>query len=328
MKSLLLKFIVSVLVVAGALIATDITSKANQQAPLPVETFKTTYKGYRTSTSWMKKPTLAERCTDTETIYGAKPKNPGTYPVLVYVHGTFADWSNNQEGRKFIEQAASLGFVAMAITYSSSSSMNEAGIQRHAYCMFNQSHSSKNAASVMCSIQGADCSKGLLVTGFSQGAGIATVAKNYNQNVKAVWAIGLSAYIYPKEKIPTDTLPAPYGTRSLPNDKLVINMGEASNLSTKKPLPVDIPSLKQMTGVNCGNSYDCVRSDGSGYYLVSNTEIKDKVADHAYWMKVNSSWSKGLSFTFYPKTFDPGFNVTSTTKWSMLTNLNWLRSQL
>lgn len=325
MYKVLAKVICSVLVIIGifGFIDTFHPAKAETGA---IQTFETSYKGYNTRTSWRSSLTMADRCTDTQKIYGARPVAAGNYPVLLYVHGTYADWGNNKEGREFVKRAASLGYVAMALTYSSGSSLNDAGLQRHAYCMFDQNHG-KDGLTAACAVSGANCSNGVVLTGFSQGAAIAAIAKNYNESVKAVWGIGLSAYIYPSHTVPTNALPSPYGTRVLPSDKLVINMGQASNLFKKDLIAEDLPSLKQLTGVDCAGDYRCLQSNGSGYYVVANTEVADGTADHAYWMQVNKFSKGSLSFTLSPKKFDPGFDLPAATDWSLARNLNWLKSQ-
>lgn len=315
------------LLVGGVIFNYSFNENPNANAQMPIQTFQTTYSGYNTSTSWISSYNMEKRCSKTQTIYGAKPAAAGIYPTVIYLHGTTADTNKNKEGQRFVEKAAGQGFNAYAVTYTSSGSLNEKGLQRHAYCMFDQNHGTKDAVSSICTTAGATCEYGLLLSGFSQGAAIGAIAKNYNSKVEALWAIGLSAYIYPSKKVLPDALAAPLGTRALTNDKIAINMGEASNLSTRKPIKEDLPSLKQLTGTDCGTAYDCIQPNGSGYYIVSNSEIKDKVADHCYWQMVNK-WSTGMSCTTAPTDFEPGFQPPATTKWSMITNLNWLKSQL
>ncbi len=314
------------LALCAGVVISSAPALAETPTQLSIKKFETSYTSYKTSNSWMWWKTDTEKCGKQQTIYGARPANGGSYPVLIYLHGTFADWGKNKEGQRFVELAAAQGFIAVAMTYSSSGTLNEKEDNYHANCIFNKNFSG-SGVNAICKITGADCSK-LLVTGFSQGGIIAAMAKNYNSDVKAVWGIGLNASIFPRDRVFKDVLPAPYGNRALPNNKLVINMGEASNTWTKKPIAEDLPSLKQLTGVNCGSNYDCLQPNGNGYYVVSNSEIKDGVADHAYWMKVNPSWKKGLSFTFSPDQLDPGFQPPATTQWSMIRNLDWLRSQL
>jgi hypothetical protein len=327
MKNLMCKVLCSVLVLAGVFGVADTFNAANAQAPVPITKFTTTYKGYNPSSSWMSWLSLDQRCTKTQTLYGAKPATAGTYPTLIYLHGTTADSNSNKEGQRFIERAAAQGFVAMAVTYDSGGSLNEKGLQRHAHCVFNEARTG-NGLTAACKVAGATCSNGVVLSGFSQGGAIATIAKNYSPKVKAVWAIGVSAYIYPSKKIPTDAFAAPHGIRVLPNNKLVMNMGQASSLSTKNLIPEDLPSLKKFTGVDCGTGFDCLQTNGAGYYVVKNSEIKDGTADHCYWLMVNKTFPNALSCTTSPTEFDPGFQPPATTKWSMIRNLDWLRSQL
>ncbi len=304
-----------------ALITTSVVAfalSAGAQTSVPVQTLKTTYYGYNPNTSSRLAP--ASRCTvKNKPIYVAKPAAPGNYPVLLYIHGTYGDLSGNVEGQSFVKEAAGQGFVAAAITYNSASTNSDSGYAGHAYCMFEQTHPT-NAIATICNVPGADCSKGLLVSGFSQGAVIATIAKNYNQNVNAVWAIGLSAAILPKDQTPAYVVAAPGGTRALPNNKLVINMGESAQNFTNHLNPYDLPSLKQMTGVDCGDSYKCAQN-GYGYYVVANSEVADGKADHCYW-----EGNSGCQLA--PKNLEVGFKPPATTEWSMIRNLDWLRSQL
>ena len=317
-----------VVLIGTAIFNFNLTEKPNANAftALPIEKFEMKYAGYNPGTAWMSWLSDLQRCSSTEVIYGAKPTTAGNYPTLVYLHGTTADSNKNKEGQKFIELAAAQGFVALAATYDSGSSIRERDLNRHAYCMFGDDNQG-SLKSTICSHAKVDCSDGILMSGFSQGAAIALIAKNYEPSVKALWAIGLSGYIYRNYDVPSDSFAPPLGTRALPNDKLVINMGEASNIFSKKLAAADLPSLKQMTGNDCGNEFDCIQANGSGYYVIKNAEIKDGVADHCYWLMVNK-WSTGMSCTKAPKELDPGFQPPTTTKWSMLTNLNWLREQL
>lgn len=318
-------FVVVALYSAWATITGDMNVLARD--PVPITKFTATYKGFNTSKDWNNSLAPVDYCGKTQTIYGARPAAAGDYPVLVYMHGATADWSGNKEGQRFVELAAAQGFIAVAPTYTSGgNTLDQKGLQRHAFCTFDQDHAG-NGLTAICSISGVNCSKGILVAGFSQGGAISMVARNNSPLVKAVWALGVSAYIYPSKKVPTDAIAPPNGTRQLPNNKLVLNIGQASNLSTKNMIPEDLPSLKAMSGLNCGTAYNCLQADGSGYYVVQNGEIKDKVADHCYWLMVNKLTS-GLSCTTNPTQLDPGFQPPATTNWSMIRNLDWLRAQI
>ena len=288
---------------------------ANAQS---VSTFTYNYSGENSGSEWNPFLTNAQRCTETEPVYGAQPSTPGKYPVFIYLHGTYADWAGNPDGKLFVQQAAAQGFVAIAIQYDSAWTLNVNGDTHHAFCIFDQNHTG-NPISQVCAMAEADCSHGLLVSGFSQGAAIAMGSKNMNPNVKAVWAIGTggSAGVVPQLEA------APLGTRALPNNKLRINVGQ--NDSSNFPSGYDTTGLQEYTGDNCGSSFNCLQPDGSGYYVVSNNEVADGNADHCYWQSVNTTTD---SCTWFISNFDPGFQPPAMTPWSLISNLNWLKSQL
>jgi pimeloyl-ACP methyl ester carboxylesterase len=231
-----------------------------------------------------------------------------------------ADWSGNQEGQVIVQLAAEQGFVALAPTYDSSSTNNDAGKNGHAACMFGPSHPN-NVVSYACSLAEADCSNGVLVAGFSQGGSIALRAKNYDPQVTAAWVMGANGL-----PIDTQNEAAPAGTRALPDNKLRIDLGELDVTPGGTGAP-NVTGLAALTGDNCGGIYDCLQSDGSGYYIVSNAEVADHSADHCYWMAVSKIW---YGCTLHPTIagLDPGFAPPSTLTWSMITNLNWLAGQL
>lgn len=309
-------FVVVALYSAWATISGEINVLA--RTPLPIEEFSSTYNGYNPSLASKAGYTPAQKCTVKNGIVGARPAIAGNYPVLVYVHGTFGNLSGNAEGKAFVKWAAAQGFTALALTYNSTFTNSDSGYAGHAYCMFDQNHAS-NGVAQSCKALKADCTNGILVAGFSQGAVIGAMSKNYAPNVKAVWAIGLSAAILPSNKLPGYLVAPPAGTRALPNNKLVINMGQTSSCGGKVLCSYDLPSLKSMTGLNCGESYNCVQN-GYGYYVISNSEVADGKADHCYWEGNSGCRVSGF-------TGEVGFKPPSLTAWSMIRNLDWLRAQ-
>jgi hypothetical protein len=281
--------------------------------------FQGSYQAYRQADEW--KWWLPDKCTLTQTVYGSEPTAPGQYPVLLYLHGTLADWGGNMEGQRVAELAAGQGFVAAAFTYSSVRP-TQASIDGNAKCMFSP-NSTGNAVAQVCARPKADCSKGLLVAGFSAGGAIAARAKNFNAEVEAAWLMGVS------RASAAPSLAVPAGTRALPDERLRINVGqrdvEVRDPITGQVLGIDLSGLNQLTGQSCSTS-PCLRADGSGYYVVQHAEVADGVADHCYWQRVNRL-APTNSCTWTP-TFDPGFPPPSTTPWSLTTNLDWLRAKL
>jgi hypothetical protein len=279
-------------------------------AQLPTVQFHGTYSGLLPYIDWAWWLTPSQMCLETQTFYGSEPAAAGKYPVLIYLHGTLADWSGNQEGQNFVQLAAAHGFVAVAFTYDSWLTFNSPReIDLHANCMFNTA-SPGNAITQVCAQAEADCSKGFVVAGFSQGGAIAGRAANLNTGVRGAWAIGVNG-----PNIPA-AIAAPTGTRTLPNNELRITVGQGSVATNTAGQP-DLSALNAMTGQSC-TTFNCLQPDGSGYYVVSNSETSSGVASHCYWFS-NSNC--------YAPTFDPVF-VGGTAPWSLSTNLSWLAGLL
>ncbi|QEC48338.1 hypothetical protein FSW04_12685 [Baekduia soli] len=276
--------------------------------PVPpgVASFTDTYRDFDVYTD-----EAQQACSETEGVYGAEPAAAGRYPVLVYVHGSAADWEGNLEGQAVAAAAAAQGFVVAAFTYDSTATgLWPPFMDGHARCMFDAAQPGNGLAKV-CARAKADCSRGVLVSGFSQGGVIAALARNHSAMVRAAWLIGVNT------PIEAATLAAPSGTRALPDDRVRITIGRAD---------VDtLDALNQLTGQSCAAS-PCLRADGSGYDVVEHSQVADGFADHCFWESSTPSWPYWSCAS--PPTFDPGFASPSTLPWSLATNLTWLRGKL
>jgi hypothetical protein len=268
-------------------------------------------------------PATFNKCTLSEQVYISRPAAPGNYPVLVYLHGTLGDYGGNQEGQAIVQLAAEQGFLGAAFTYSDITPTQQS-IDGQANCMFNV-NSPGNALAQVCALPRADCSHGFLVSGFSAGGAIAVRAKNINEAVDAAWVMGVNGPAV------AAALAAPAGTRALPNDLLRMNIGQ-TDLNVTDPntnqTTLDFSKLAAMTGTSC-QTFDCLTPDGSGYYVVQDSEVADGVADHCYWQRVNTfAPTNSCTYTLTPTTLDPGFMPPSDAPWSITANLAWLRAKL
>jgi pimeloyl-ACP methyl ester carboxylesterase len=259
------------------------------------------------------------KCSESQTVYVTEPVGGGTYPVFIYLHSTGADHYSDKEGQAVDGLVAPQGYLAAAVKYDSSLTIySPHGMAGHANCIFNPS-SATSAVSQVCALAEAACSHGLMVAGFSQGGAIALVAKNYDPNVDSVWSIGVTGYASWSAQYPP-----PAGTRALPSSDLIINDGQQDVTHSGT---LSLADVQAFTGDNCGpTTLHCLQADGSGYYIVGNSEVADGVADHCYWMQAHSL-NPYWSCTSTP-TFDPGFAPPSTLPWSLNANLAFLASRL
>jgi hypothetical protein len=210
-----------------------------------------------------------------------------------------------------VQSAAAHGFVAVAVTYDSWLTwLSPPAMDLHANCMFNTSNPG-NAIAQVCARPEADCSKGFVVAGFSQGGAIAARSANVNSAVQAVWAIGVNGPNIP------EAIAAPIGNRVLPNNRLRITVGQHDVAMDASGHP-DLSALNAMTGQGC-TTFSCLAPDGSGYYVVANSDTPSGNASHCYWFL-----NGGCSIS---PTLDAAF-VNGTADWSLSANLSFLASRV
>jgi hypothetical protein len=210
---------------------------------------KGTYRAYNSWDDW--KWWQADKCTQKQPIYFSEPSDAGRYPVVVYLHSMLADWLQNAEGRRFADAAAEQGFVAAAVTYDSWLASSASVVDGAAKCVFDPG-SRGNALAKICARPKADCSKGVVVTGFSAGGAVAARARNNSADVRAVWLMGVTGPLVP------EAIAAPAGTRALPDDRLRITVGrsdvEVHSPTTGQVTGIDLTGLNGLTGQSCSAS--------------------------------------------------------------------------
>jgi hypothetical protein len=208
-------------------------------------------------------------------IDGYEPADPGTYPVFAYVSGTLVDhWRPDMD--ELVERAAAAGFVAASIEWPNQNIMTCPKMTARAGCMFDET-SASSALEVLCSRPKADCGKGIVVHGVSQGAGLAVLAANYSSDVRAAWAMAIGVRI---NGIALDCLkPA---NRALPVNRLRATTGERDNFFGNIATVVR-SQQKDLTGYNCGTADECWDGQtGAGYDVVQGPELEDGYADHCF----------------------------------------------
>jgi hypothetical protein len=301
MKQTLLKqFLLAAIAASGALVST--ASLAATQS------FSMTYSGAGTS---------GGSCGTSYDIAGVEPATTGTkYPVFIYMVGTTETY-NNGSAMAAVNAMAAKGYVAAAVGYATSQFGNCSVLSAKSSCIFNPG-STASAVSQLCSRGNADCSKGIVVAGFSQGSILGILAKNYDARVQAVYGIGVS------NKYSTYDLSScvSNGNRSLASDRLRAVDGEkdtyaGGNGVSSGTQPAVQSSLTNVTGRTCAaGSYSCLTSNNSGWIIAKNSQVTDGSADHCY-MRASGDCFGSQS------ALDAGWK-SGTASWQLDPNLQWL----
>jgi predicted esterase len=245
-------------------------------------------------------------CGTTYNIRGQEPAAAGRYPVFVYTVGTTEN-HDHSSALAAVQEMAARGYVAATVEYDNGSFGSCSTLTSRARCIYDAGRSS-SAISRLCSRAKADCSKGIVVSGFSQGSIMATLAKNYDSRVQAAYGLGCGVEysIYNLSSCVAD------GNRALPSDRLRIVNGEQDVFVGPTESSVRAQST-ETTGLSCPLASSCFRSNGSGWYIIQDTQVSDGNADHCYMrngscigLTLDSTWRSG------------------TAPWSLRTNLNWL----
>ena len=252
--------------------------------------------------------------TSKRAIVGHEPSDAGKFPVFIYLTGTKMPF-NGPEAKLFTQQAAARGFVAAAVDYDSSSYPTCSLMTKKASCIFNAG-SANSAVSKLCARAKADCTKGVVVSGFSQGANLAALSKNYDARARAAYLIGhgdkASGIIDVSscaDNARTTLLPSQMRSINGENDEFF--GGNASGVRTQ---------LQKVVGVSCAGAWSCLKADGSGWLMVRPTEVADRTANHCYFYQNGNRAC--TSHNGFDATFQNG-----TAPWSLGPNLDWLASR-
>lgn len=249
-------------------------------------------------------------CSSTYNISGVEPTAAGTYPVFVYMVGTAENY-NNAAAMAAVGKMAAKGYVAATIEYASSQFGSCSVLSAKSACAFNP-NSAASAVSQLCSRAKADCSKGIVVAGFSQGSILAILAKNHDARVQAAYGTG-SFVQYSTYDLRSCVA---NGNRALHSDRLRVVDGEVDNFGGSNASSVR-GQLEELTGMTCGSkAYSCFNPNNSGWIIVKNREVSDGSADHCYMR--SSGGCLGSENRLDPKW------ETGTANWALDANLNWL----
>ncbi|WP_152606349.1 hypothetical protein [Aquabacterium sp. NJ1] len=246
-------------------------------------------------------------CGTTYQIKGKEPADQNKHPVFIYMVGT-SDTYDNAQAMTAVQGMADRGYVAATIEYPNAAMGFCNTLTARSKCIFDQS-SAQSAVAALCSREHADCGKGMVVGGFSQGALLSILAKNFDNRVEAVYATGAHKnYIIYNVNACVGN-----GKRVLPSSRLRVVNGENDLYGGGTQAGVR-SSSEALTGYQC-NGTSCLQGNGSGWRMVLKSEVQDGSADHCY-IRANSCLSN-------QNNLDPGW-ATGTAEWTLNGNLDWL----
>ncbi|PWU05272.1 MAG: hypothetical protein C5B51_15090 [Terriglobia bacterium] len=239
------------------------------------------------------------------TVYG-----PGPYPVFVWVPGTYEAFMDPLS-LLFVTQMAQRGFLSVSVQYSNTETVQRCSdYTPRAQGVFDASRAT-SAISTICSMSAANCRKGVVTSGVSQGGVLAILARNYAPSVSAVYA--LSSGDYNNAGIPIDlTACLAKQNTAIPASRLTIVNGQSD------------PSFGTQSATQGTSGYSCSAGstqcwsptgNGAGWYLIPDALVTDGVADHCYFDVGGCN-----------DQFDPNWAPPATNNWSLKPNLDWLAS--
>jgi hypothetical protein len=230
--------------------------------------------------------------TTNDDFVGYEP-TAGTHPVFIWLMGSLGVY-NAAAHQTIVETWAKRGFVAATADYldDNGALQGDAGYQLQANCLYDRSVSGSLAAT-LCARARADCSKGLVVGGHSQGGALAWHATYQEPSIVAIVPIGttppgLGETINPY--IPTSA----GGNRTFPSSAVRLTNGEwevEDNVGFAQPQTRQ--RMNTMVSDSCQPDTDpdetlpyvgvdqCLRADGSGWYLAPNGGPRTN-ADHCW----------------------------------------------
>ena len=262
------------------------------QALVAVAPFSARYYGSFGDTGW---------CIADLGIHGYAPTTPGKHPVFIYTVGTFGQY-DGAEPDTIVREMARRGFIAASIEYPNGLGWSCDQLRNKANCAYNP-WSGASAVGRLCGRADADCWKGIVVGGMSQGSMMALLAKNYDWRVNGAWLMGAT------DALGLFSSCLDNGLRLMPGDHVRAVNGERDTFANQL-------TLELLTGNFCAaGEQSCLRPNGSGWYMVRDSQVQDGDADHCYYNVGGCS---------NQPTFDVGWAPPASAPWSLNQNLDWL----
>ena len=290
----------NILRTAFALVITTLTTAAFAQT-----SFSATYKGGSTSL-----------CGTTYNIVGKEPSTTGRYPVYVHIGGTGEPYSGAW-AMAAVDAMVAKGFVAATVEYDNGSFGTCSTIGQRAKCIFNPANTN-SAIAKLCARAKADCSKGVVTGGLSQGSIISVLSRNFDSRIRASMGQGTgSTYTvaYNLESCMAN------GKHTQPGDRLRIINGER-DMFVGGTESIARSQAELVTGLKCSglSPTQCFRANGSGWAVVKDYQVNDLFADHCF-MGLGTYGAQCTGVLAVDTNYRYGSGA-----WALPATANWLKS--
>ncbi|GAA0753911.1 hypothetical protein LRH25_27030 [Ideonella azotifigens] len=247
-------------------------------------------------------------------IAGKEPTASGKYPVYVHIGGTGESY-NSAWASAAVNAAAAKGFVAATVQYDNATFGNCSIIGGRAKGIFD-ANSVNSAIAKLCSRAKADCSKGVVTGGLSQGSIISVLSRNYDSRVRASFGQGTGSTYTAAYNLSSCIAD---GNHTQPGDRLRIINGER-DMFVGGTEAIARSQAQLVTGLTCSGQQSCFRQNGSGWYIVKDYEVLDLYADHCF-MGYGGLYGTQCSGLLV----DSGYQNGSAA-WQLNATLNWLKT--
>lgn len=219
---------------------------------------------------------------------------------------------NGPEAQALTQAMARRGFVAAAVDYDNHAYPYCSGLLSKAKCIFN-AQSPESAIAKVCAREHADCDAGIVVAGFSQGANLASLAKNYDPRVRAAYLLGLGNR--PDNLLDMTACAGDSATVLLPGEMRAVN-GEHDGFFGMTTEGVR-KQLQRTLGATCADQTSCEQPGGGGWHIIRDADLKDGSADHCYFFHAANGVCSQYSG------LDPNWQ-SGNAAWAMEASLDWL----
>jgi len=242
----------------------------------------------------------------------ASPAGSGPFPLFLYLPPT-GICHREAASLSMVQAMVQRGFVSASIQYPYNTEYCELDFLEKARTLTN------GPISMLCALPQVDCALGIASSGSSQGGHLAALVARYEPRITA-------AAMYVAFR-PGGKCASPPAKMDILDD---VNLGEYLPKEKKRTIVIDadpehggeaataLSESKLISGYDCGTSFDCLQSDGSGYHILAHADLPPIPDWYPSWHA--SIWDLTVG------KFQPWFweGVKGNESWSVQNNLDWL----